>query len=297
MDGAFINVVFFILPLTSCANQSCHNKGTVISALLSTVFECYRVKMAPEHQTAHHPSCLLPLKDKRNQWQVILVREHRLNIKATHDHTHMGSGQLDVRPRGKSATQFLKLSYQSKLCRQNRSTTQTFSFFIRNFSMLRTLTLKCGSRQSSDKQDFTVPEHAETNLYIDISISTGRSRPPYSQPVQKPPHHNLTPPSKASNRPLMTLTQAYLLSRPQWPWQHSQSRSNWKPAPWVQNPGCWEGYQLCPSQHWMWPQTDSWLTAQQTHLSVYHTLGDLVAAWPARGNTWEKDYKKGWLKI
>lgn len=113
-----------------------------------------------------------------------------------------------------------------------------------------------------------------------------------SQSVQRPPHQNLTPPFKATNRPLMNPMRTYLLSCLQWPWQHSQSRSNWKPAPWVQNLGCWEGYQLCPSQDWMWPQTDSWLTAQQTHLSVYHTLGDLASAWPARGNTWEKDYKK-----
>lgn len=83
--------------------------------------------------------------------------------------------KLDVRLRVKSAMQFLKLSYQPKFHRQNRSTTQTFSFFIRNFSMLRTLTLKCGSHQSLDKQDFTVLEHAKTNLYIDIPISTGRS--------------------------------------------------------------------------------------------------------------------------
>lgn len=103
------------------------------------------------------------------------------------------------------------------------------------------------------------------------------------------PHHNLTPPSKAPNR---SLRQAYLLSRLQRPWQYSQSHSNWKPALWVQNLGCWEGYQRCPSQGWMWPQTDSWLTAQQTHLSVYHSLDDLAAAWPAKGNTWEKDYKK-----
>lgn len=106
------------------------------------------------------------------------------------------------------------------------------------------------------------------------------------------PHHNLTSPSKAPNRSLRTLRQAYLLSRLQWPWKHSQSRSNWKPAPWVQNLGCWEGYQQCPSQGWMWPQTDSWLTAQQTHLSIYHSLDDLAAAWPAKGNTWEKDYIK-----
>lgn len=106
------------------------------------------------------------------------------------------------------------------------------------------------------------------------------------------PQDNLTPPSKAPNRSLRTLRQAYLLSHLQWPWQHSQSHSNWKPAPWVQNLGCWEGYQQCPSQGWMWPQTDSWLTAQQTHLSVYHSLDDLASAWPAKENTWEKDDKK-----
>lgn len=70
--------------------------------------------------------------------------------------------------------QFLKLLYQSKLHRQSRSTIQTFSFFIRNFSMLSTLTLQCRSHQSLDKQDFTVLE-AETNLYTDVSISTGSS--------------------------------------------------------------------------------------------------------------------------
>lgn len=45
--------------------------------------------------------------------------------------------KLDARLRVKSVMQLWKLSYQSKLHRQNRSIPQTFSFFIRNFSLCR----------------------------------------------------------------------------------------------------------------------------------------------------------------
>jgi len=70
--------------------------------------------------------------------------------------------------------QFLEVIVSAKAS-QTKQVNNTFSFFIRHFSMLRTLTLKCGYHQSLNKQDFTVLHHAKTNLYIDVSTSTGRS--------------------------------------------------------------------------------------------------------------------------
>lgn len=172
-----------------------------------------------------------------------------------------------VRHRAKSAMQFFNL-YQSKFHRQNRST------FLHKESL-------CA--QDPDTQTWTSSVIKQAGLYSSwaqdkfVSWCFHLCQEVLFPSILRQPHHNLTP-SKAPNRSLRTLRQAYLLSCLQWPWQHSQSRSNWKPAPWVQTLGCWEGYQQCPSQGWMWPQTDSWLTVQQKHLSVYHSLDDLAAA-------------------
>lgn len=180
MTGAFIDVVFFILPLTSCANQSCHNEGTAISALLFTALERYRWKIKHKHQQncsiKHSTPTFLSTATQRNQWQVFLVREHRLNIKVIRDHVRMGSRLLYKSwcwTRSQVSNAVLEVIISVKAS-QTKQVNNTFSFFIRNFSMLSTLTLQCRSHQSLDKQDLTVLE-AKTNLYTDVSISTGSS--------------------------------------------------------------------------------------------------------------------------
>lgn len=63
MTGAFVDVVFFIPPLTSCVNQSCHNKGTCSFPLALSV-SGERCLHSIKHSTLLF--CLLILKDARS---------------------------------------------------------------------------------------------------------------------------------------------------------------------------------------------------------------------------------------
>lgn len=159
MVGAFIDVVFFMLPLT-------RNKCSPLHYLWVLQM---RWQMASQHQTQHIiTAAYYHSKIKGIDGRSFLSGRTDQTSKWYTTTRIWGVGlyiKLDIRLRVKSAMQFLKLFYLSKLYRLLKEVNITNIFlFIQNFSMLRTLTLICGSHQSLDKWDFSILAYAKTNF-------------------------------------------------------------------------------------------------------------------------------------